>query len=243
MIVIAGFSTSVWGFAAYVTICTCTLGLGYLLFRWMPRLRIKLIGSPTPLNSCSWVVVEVSPWDGHPKSTSRAKNGQNQWGEFTVHEVSTEVYGSTLSTVFGPPPKEFSDGYHDEDDPIMSELMILDYRYMRLLYHPLEDKFVLNNTWADPQWTDIKSLRQGLDSDERDIRDQVFGKNLLEIKQKSIPQLLVDEVGWFPSPIMLTLLIKLGLSPLLRLSNCELDTLVAGRVLLLRDGYPHHLCI
>lgn len=238
-IVIAGFRTSMLGFAAYMTICICTLGLAYLLFRWIPRWRIRLIGSPAPLKACSWVVIEVSFWSGRPKASSRAKNGQNQWGEFTVHEVSTEEYGHPLSTVFGLPPKETLHGYHYDDDPILDTLKILDYRYMRLLFHPLEDKFVLNNNWADPQWTDIKVLREGLDSDERDIRDQVFGKNVLEIQQKSIPQLLMDEVG--SQLHNSTSLIRLGIPPLLRLSNCQFDPLVTGRILLLRHCDFHHL--
>lgn len=193
-IVIAGFTTSMLGFAAYMTVCICTLGLACLLFRWVPRWRIKLVGSPAPLKVCSWVVIEVSSWQGRPKGRTSAKTGQNQWGEFTVHEVSSREYGQPLSTVFGIPPKEISNGYVDDDDPILENLQVLDYRYMRLLYHPIEEKFVLNNNWADPQWTDIKALREGLDSDERDIRDQVFGKNVLDIQQKSIPQLLMDEV-------------------------------------------------
>jgi cation-transporting P-type ATPase 13A2 len=193
-IVIAGFTTSTLGFAAYVTICICTAGLAYLLFRWVPRWRVKLVGSPAPLKVCSWVVIEVSSWDGRPKGKTSAKTGQNQWGEFTVHEVSSQEYGHPLSTVFGVPAKETSNGYIDDDDPILENLQILDYRYMRLLYHPLQGKFVLNNNWADPQWANVKALREGLDSDERDIRDQVFGKNVLDIQQKSIPQLLMDEV-------------------------------------------------
>lgn len=95
---------------------------------------------------------------------------------------------------------------------------------MRLLFHPLEDKFILNNNWADPQWTDVKALREGLDSDERDIRDRVFGKNILEIQQKSILQLLMDEVG--PLHSILTWLINSGISPLLRISSCQFGTLV-----------------
>ena len=194
-IVIAGFTTSMFGFAAYMTMCICTLGLGYLLFRWLPRWRVKLVGSPAPLKACSWVVIEVSSWKGRPEGKASAKTRQNQWGEFSVHEVLSHEYGHPLSTVFGPPPKGISDGYIDDDDPIMQNLRVLDYRYMRLLYHPPEDKFVLNSNWTDPQWTNSKALREGLDSDERDIRDQVFGKNVLEIHQKSIPQLLMDEVS------------------------------------------------
>lgn len=65
---------------------------------------------------------------------------------------------------------------------------------MRFSFHPLKDKFVLSNSWKDPAWTDVKSIRAGLDGDEKEIRELVFGQNLIDIKQKTIPQLLVDEV-------------------------------------------------
>jgi cation-transporting P-type ATPase 13A2 len=237
-IVVAGFTTSTIGLAAYMAICVCTMGLAYLLLRWLPRWRTNLIGSPSPLKACSWVVIEVSSWKGPPKPDSWTKTAQNQWGEFTIHEVSTEDYGHPLSTVFGPPHKEIVNGYHDDDDPILERLKVLDYRYMRLLFHPLEDKFVLNNNWADPQWTDIKALREGLDSDERDIRDQVFGKNVLDIQQKSIPQLLIDEVR--SQHKFTTSLIFAGISSFLCISNCQSSTLVIGRVLLLRHRDIHH---
>ena len=102
--------------------------------------------------------------------------------------------------VFNPPGKEKVNGHRYDDDPEVDTLRYLDYRYMRLIYNPLEDKFVLNNDWWDSQWTDVKALRAGLDSEERDPRDQVFGKNMIEIREKSIPQLLMDEVRSTPMP-------------------------------------------
>lgn len=59
-IVVAGFQTSTIGFAIYTTICILTLGLGYLLFRWLPRWQVRMVGKPSSLGSCSWVVIEVS---------------------------------------------------------------------------------------------------------------------------------------------------------------------------------------
>jgi cation-transporting P-type ATPase 13A2 len=59
-IVVAGFKTSTLGFALYTTICILTLGLGYLLFRWVPRWQVRIIGNPCPLRNCNWVVIEVS---------------------------------------------------------------------------------------------------------------------------------------------------------------------------------------
>jgi cation-transporting ATPase 13A3/4/5 len=108
-------------------------------------------------------------------------------------------YGRSLSTVFGSIEKQYAiaDDDDDDEDPILSELRILDYRYIRFCFHPLKDRFVLSNGWTDPMWTDVKSIRTGIDGDEKEMRELVFGKNLIDIEQKSIPQLLVDEVGTY----------------------------------------------
>jgi cation-transporting ATPase 13A2 len=58
-IVVAGFGTSTLGFALYTTICVLTLGLGYLLLRWLPRWHVRIVGTPCPLRDCSWTVIEV----------------------------------------------------------------------------------------------------------------------------------------------------------------------------------------
>lgn len=59
-IVVSGFVTSLAGYACYVSLCILTAGLGYLVFRWLPRWRVWLVGGHNPLRDCSWVVVEVS---------------------------------------------------------------------------------------------------------------------------------------------------------------------------------------
>ena len=58
-IVVAGFRTSTLGYALYTTTCVLTCGLGYLLLRWLPRWQVRLVGTPSPLRECSWVVIEV----------------------------------------------------------------------------------------------------------------------------------------------------------------------------------------
>jgi cation-transporting ATPase 13A2 len=58
-IVVAGFRTSTLGFALYTTVCVLTLGLGYLLLRWLPRWQVRLVGTPSTLQECNWVVIEV----------------------------------------------------------------------------------------------------------------------------------------------------------------------------------------
>lgn len=59
-IVVAGFRTSLLGQALYMTLCIFTLGLAYLLFRWLPRWKVKVVGVQVPLKTCAWVVIEVS---------------------------------------------------------------------------------------------------------------------------------------------------------------------------------------
>ncbi|PHH83578.1 hypothetical protein CDD83_2958 [Cordyceps sp. RAO-2017] len=68
-----------------------------------------------------------------------------------------------------------------------------DYRYVRFFFHPLMDKFLLSTGWKDPEWTDVRSVRSGLDSDEKAIRNVVFGSNIIDIQVKSSGQLLIDE--------------------------------------------------
>ncbi len=192
--VIAGFTTSSVGYLLYIAICVLTAGIGYLVLRWVPRWRISLIGRPAPLKKCSWVVIEVRYGPERERPRKKTKKFQNQWGEFNVQYINVEEYGHPMSTVFTHSGREKINGHRYDEDRELSILRYLDYRYMRLLYHPVEDKFVLNNDWWDPQWKDVKALREGLDSEERDPRDQVFGKNIIEIHQKTIPELLLDEV-------------------------------------------------
>ncbi|KAF4983077.1 hypothetical protein FZEAL_1424 [Fusarium zealandicum] len=175
-IAIAGFSTSRVGSSIYMLLCILTCGLAYLLFRWMPRWYVGLVGRACSLRDCEWVVIE------------------NQWGELITMPVRSQPYGRPLSSVFGMSEKYYSDAFDDDNDPIVDDLRTLDYRYIRLCFHTLKDKFMLCNGWKDPNWTDVRLTRTGLDSDEKTVREVVFGSNLIDIEQKSMSQLLVDEV-------------------------------------------------
>ncbi|RDA92278.1 hypothetical protein CP533_5486 [Ophiocordyceps camponoti-saundersi (nom. inval.)] len=174
-IVIAGFSTRRVGRAAYVLLCVLSFGLAFLLFRWLPRWHVAVIGRPCPLRDCDWVVVE------------------NQWGELVILSVKTQLYGRPISTMFGLPVKLFPYGLDDEYDPLMDQLRTLDYRHVRLCFHPLQDQFVLSTGWKDPDWTNIRSVRTGLDSDKKAMREVMFGNNLIDTGVKSVGQLLIEE--------------------------------------------------
>lgn len=109
-----------------------------------------------------------------------------------MYRVSCQEYGRPLSTIFvdtGCPL------YDEENDPTVSFLRYIDYKYLRFFYHQVDDRFCLISGWKDPLWTNAKMMRAGLDADDRDSREQVFGKNLIDIHQKSAFELLLDEVS------------------------------------------------
>lgn len=118
---------------------------------------------------------------------------QNQWGEFSILDVQKQEYGNSIASVFGEEKASKYRFYYEDDDPVMPFLRSLDYRYIQFIYHPLKDKFILNSSFKDPAWTDMGAIRVGLDSDEREHREKVFGPNMIEIQTKTVPQLLVDE--------------------------------------------------
>lgn len=107
-------------------------------------------------------------------------------------KVEKKLYGRPMSTIFGSSEK--IPLLDEEHDPIVTELRMLNYRYVRLYFNQQTDRFILFSGWKDPNWADIKSVRLGLDSDEKHVREVVFGNNDIDIEQKSIPRLLVDEV-------------------------------------------------
>ena len=195
-IVVAGFTTKPLSFLLYLGFCVLSLGLGFLILRWVPRWRVHLVGSPKPLRDCDWVIIEVRSPCHRRTSRTAAKRDQNERGEFSVQNVVNVSYGHAASTVFGlGQRKGHSFEYDEDDDPLMMHLRFLNYRYVRFCFHPSIDKFVMCSDWKDPKWTNVKSIRTGLESEERHRREQVFGPNQIDIPQKSIPHLLIDEVG------------------------------------------------
>ncbi|KAI5293988.1 hypothetical protein KEM52_004903 [Ascosphaera acerosa] len=176
--VITGFKTSKICFTLYLILCLSSFGVAYLILRWMPRWRVRLIGCPVPLAQADWVVVE------------------NEWGEFSTHPVSTREYQLPLYTLFKSPkvfsPKS-SPSFDDEYAAELPVLRSLDYRYIKFFYNPLEDGYFSNSDWKHPSWSNVCKLKEGLEGDDRDARELVFGPNLIDIEQKSVGQILVQE--------------------------------------------------
>lgn len=190
VIVIAGYRTSSLRLLLYNLLCIGTLGMAYLILRWIPRWRIACAGIPTPLGQCDWVVVE------------------NQWGELSILDVTSVRYNRSMSSVFRASDDEKDASSHQDSstqddaddtesiqsDPNLHTLRTIEYRYIKFFYNPLEDIFVTNYDWVDKTWVEIQGIREGIDNDTQADRQAVFGPNIIDIKEKSTMQLLVDEV-------------------------------------------------
>jgi len=144
----------------------------------------------------------------------------------------------------------------EDDDPVIVFLRYLDYRYIRFCYHPLLDIFMLNNSWKDPNWDDVRSIRSGIGGDEKRHRSLVFGDNVIDIEEKTTMQLLVDEVRLFYLMHSLnnqkrwthwictadySLTKQPGLPSILRISSSQFSFMDNGRLLLLCHLYLYNI--
>ncbi|KAK7208376.1 P-type ATPase-like protein [Myxozyma melibiosi] len=176
IIALAGYKSSPLRLFLLTLLCVSTGGLAYLILRWLPKWRVSLLGYKAPLSNCDWVVLE------------------NQWGELSFLNVEKKPYNYPMSSVFnvhksGSKPSD-EIGY----DPTIKSLHYFNYRYMRLILHPIEGKFELNNDWKDPSWLNLSAARKGLDMVTVGERQTVFGSNSIDIEDKPVFKLLVDEV-------------------------------------------------
>lgn len=172
-IVITGFQTSLVGMAVLILLTICSAGLCLLILFWVPKWRVRMIGRMCALGVSDWVVIE------------------NQWSEFTTHKIQVDSYGFSLSTVFIDEKADTRS--QEENDPVLLQLRSLDYRHMNFCFNPVRDAFLLNNAWKDSRWKDLHSLRTGIDGEECQKRLLAFGPNLIDIREKSVFELLAGE--------------------------------------------------
>ncbi|KAG7711194.1 hypothetical protein KL949_001750 [Ogataea haglerorum] len=174
---IAGYSSSYLKSAVYYLFIILTLGLGYLGLRWFPRYRIQMMGNATPLAKAQWVVVE------------------DEFGVLDTINVKRHWYNRSLSSFLTKSKFDDKDDYDlDDTDPLVPILISFEYRYMKFFYDPLEDIYKLANSWIDPKWCHFPESKAGLSEDLYQSRSLIFGENLIDIKDKSVFQLLTDEI-------------------------------------------------
>ena len=182
IIVITGFKEFRTRGLIYHILCVATFGLLYLLLRWMPRWKLRLLAKAVPLVECEWVVVE------------------SQWQELTIHSIGKTRFNQPMSMLFGSHRSgdRLKHGNAEnemlDDENILDTVRFLDYRYVRFIFHPLRHRFVALSDWRDERWKNPAEVRKGLDTETKESYKNVMGANLIDIEQRPIIKLLVDEI-------------------------------------------------
>ncbi|EPX71920.1 P-type ATPase P5 type [Schizosaccharomyces octosporus yFS286] len=173
---IAGYRTNKLRARIYNLICILTFGLVYLIMRWLPRHYIRFIGKREPLATAEWLSIET------------------QYGEISKSDIQVQPYENSLSTIFGASIRvATSEG--TDNDPFVENFRYVNYRYMKLIFHPILERFLIQQDWKDPRWIrDTNVVKEGLERDAINDRTKIFGQNIIDLETKGVIQLLVDEV-------------------------------------------------
>ncbi|KAH3682711.1 hypothetical protein WICPIJ_006317 [Wickerhamomyces pijperi] len=178
---IAGYRTSKIRLQAYYVLCVLTFGLAYLFLRWLPKYRFALYGEKVPLAKAEWVVIET------------------EHGELDAVDVQRKWFNRSLSTIMNIPQLHDLTAHENlttlNINPNIPILISFEYRYLKLHYSPVEDIFKTNTNWVDARnWLDLEHIRDGLSKDAYDDRVLVFNENSLTLKEKSVSEILTDEI-------------------------------------------------
>ncbi|KAF9998130.1 hypothetical protein BGZ65_006344, partial [Modicella reniformis] len=177
---LTGYQTLKIKLYVYYLACLLSGGIMFLLGRWMPRYYIFFVARKCRMNLAEFIVIE------------------DEWGQLAIETVSTKYYGSHINTVFSPEQLENPDDdeNHDgsESTGAMHDMRYFDYQYIRFIYNPVAQAFMQNSQWKDPAWTSVATCENGLERATHQERSTVFGLNLVDVQEKTVGQLLAQEV-------------------------------------------------
>ncbi|KAI1315866.1 hypothetical protein EDD11_000242 [Mortierella claussenii] len=165
----------------YYFACLLTGGIIFLLGRWMPHRYIAFVAEKCNIGLAQIVVVE------------------NEWGQMVIEPIQTKYYGGPMSSVFSLDQMEKpqdDEGFNDgtESTEMLHDMRYFDYQYIRFIYNPVARMFMQNSQWKDAGWTNVAKCERGLSRETHQERSMVFGPNLIDVQEKSVGQLLVQEV-------------------------------------------------
>jgi cation-transporting ATPase 13A2 len=133
----------------------------------------------------------------------------------TVFPLSFETAANGASSDSRPLPSPIpkQNGAAALEDTMLENLRFLDYRYSRFALDPRTSLFRMltyvpslcvrsfmllfddtRSDWRDPSWTGVSAVQHGLRDNTRHQRFILFGRNGIDIQEKSIISLLIDEV-------------------------------------------------
>lgn len=157
----------------YRILCVLSLGVAYIILRWLPLWKVYFTARPSPLCACDWVLI------------------QNQWGEVTLLPVEVTKYTEDANPVLAARAQT-----HQEFSGSVAPkvLRTFAYRHYYFAYCPQKDVFLTNLNWVDTSWATIDQVSKGLDGTTQEDRFKIFGRNSLDIDEKPNLELLMEEV-------------------------------------------------
>ncbi|KAG0374958.1 hypothetical protein BGX24_009717 [Mortierella sp. AD032] len=164
----------------YYILCALSFGIIFLLGRWMPRHYIAFVAQKCEMNHAEFIVV------------------QNEWGQLAMQSVFTKYYGGPIDSVFSPEQMEKPEDDESYDETVttgtLHDMRYFDHQYIRFIYNPSAQAFMQNSQWKDPDWSNSANCERGIGRETHQERTMVFGSNLIDVQEKTIGQLLVQEV-------------------------------------------------
>jgi cation-transporting ATPase 13A3/4/5 len=76
----------------------------------------------------------------------------------------------------------------------LHDMRYFDYQYIRFIYNPSAQAFMQNSQWKDSDWNMAANCERGIGRETHQERTMVFGHNLIDVQEKTVGQLLVQEV-------------------------------------------------
>ncbi|KAF9132248.1 hypothetical protein BGW39_000500 [Mortierella sp. 14UC] len=164
----------------YYLACVLSGGILFLLGRWMPQRYLAFVAEKCEMSQAESVVVE------------------DAWGQLVTEVVFTKYYGGPINSVFSPEQmeKQGDDEGFDEalSKGMLHDMRYFDYQYIRFIFNPLTHSFMQNSKWKDPEWSNVVNCDRGIGRETQQERTMVFGQNVIDVKEKTVGQLLVQEV-------------------------------------------------
>lgn len=136
------------------------------------------MGNRCPLGLADWCVIE------------------NEFGELQIVNIDSHRLNERLSSFLTlvSSEEQGEEIPSKERDPIIPVVRSFCYRYIKFFYNPVEDIYRSNTNWYDLHWLNVKNTKDGVSQSLQEQRLELFDKNSIEVEEKSIMQLLVDEV-------------------------------------------------
>ncbi|KAJ9054765.1 hypothetical protein DSO57_1010852 [Entomophthora muscae] len=148
-LVVTGYMEHNLGLILYKIFGFLTLGIGFLLGRWFPRLPIRIGARVTSLANASFVVVV------------------NQHNQFTKVPIETRPFEGSFAQLFSEKPEytEIKNSYSQ-----LNSIRLFQYRFLTFVMNPETGLFHQMSNWQDNRWAKISGWHQGLG--ERDLKER-----------------------------------------------------------------------